>query len=68
MERRQFIQQVAGTALVSATALSGSRILGANDRVNIGLIGCGGRGRSDAELLRRLPDVNVVAVCDVYES
>ena len=66
MERRQFIQQVAGTALVSATALSGSRLLGANDRVNIGLIGCGGRGRSDAALLRRFPDVNVVAVCDVY--
>ncbi len=67
MERRQFIQQVAGTALVSATALSGARILGANDRVNIGLIGCGGRGRADADLLRQLSDVKVVAVCDVYE-
>jgi len=67
MERRQFIQHVGGTALVSATALSGSRILGANDRVNVGLIGCGGRGRSDGELLRHISDVNVVAVCDVYE-
>ena len=66
MERRQFIQQVAGTALVSAKALSGSRALGANDRVNIALIGCGGRGRSDAALLRPLSDVQVVAVCDVY--
>jgi predicted dehydrogenase len=67
MERRQFIQQVAGTALVSATALSGPRILGANDRVNVGLIGCGGRGRADADLLRQVSDVKVVAVCDVYE-
>ena len=67
MERRQFIQQVAGTALASATALSGARILGANDRVNVGLIGCGGRGRGDANLLRQVSGVNVVAVCDVYE-
>ena len=67
MERRQFIQHVAGTALVSAAALSGPGILGANDRVNVGLIGCGGRGRTDADLLRRIANVNVVAVCDVYQ-
>src|SRR5208282_2374972 len=67
MERRQFIQQVAGTGLVSATALSGATILGANDRVNVGLIGCGGRGRADADLLRQVSDVKVVAVCDVYQ-
>jgi predicted dehydrogenase len=66
MERRRFIQQVAGTALVSATALSGTRILGANNRVNIGLIGCGGRGRLDASLVRKSSDVNVTAVCDLY--
>jgi predicted homoserine dehydrogenase-like protein len=67
MERRQFIQRVASTALVSATALSGARILGANDRVNVGLIGWGGRGRGDANLLRQVSGVKVVAVCDVYE-
>lgn len=49
-------------------ALSGARIRGANDRVNIGLIGCGGRGLSDADLLRQIRDVDIVAVCDVYES
>ena len=31
MERRQFIRQVAGSALVSATALSGTKILGADE-------------------------------------
>jgi predicted dehydrogenase len=67
MERRQFIQHAAGTALISAAALSTARILGANDRVNVGLIGCGGRGRSDADLLRQVPGVGIVAVCDVYE-
>jgi predicted dehydrogenase len=68
MKRRRFIQGTAGTALASVAALSGARILGANDRINVGLIGCGGRGLSDAGLVRQIPGVNVVAVCDVYES
>jgi predicted dehydrogenase len=66
MERRQFIRQVAGTALASATALSGANVMGANERVNIGWIGCGGRGRADASFLRQVPNVNIAAVCDVY--
>jgi len=67
MERRQFIQKVTGTALVSATALSAAKLRGANDRVNLGLIGCGGRGRAEVSLLRQFSDVQVVAVCDVYQ-
>ena len=67
MERRQFIRQAAGTALASVTGFSGGRILGANDRVNVALIGCGGRGRADADLLRQVTDMEVIAVCDVYE-
>jgi len=67
MQRRQFIQHAAGTALASAAAFSAGRILGANDRINVALIGCGGRGRSDAELLSHIPGVQITAVCDVYE-
>ena len=66
IRRRQFIQQAAG-ALISAAPFSTGRILGANDRVNVALIGCGGRGRSDADLMRQVPGVSLVAVCDVYE-
>jgi len=67
MHRRQFIQRAAGTALVSAAAFSTGKVTGANDRVNVALIGCGGRGRADADLLRQIPGVSVVAVCDVFE-
>jgi len=67
MKRRRFIQGAAGTALASVAALSGDGIRAANDRVNVALIGCGGRGLSDAGLLRQISDVNIVAVCDVYE-
>lgn len=67
MERRQFIEHAARTALFSAASVSARGILGANERVNVALIGCGGRGRSDAELLRQIPGVNIAAVGDVYE-
>ncbi|HXH48843.1 MAG TPA: Gfo/Idh/MocA family oxidoreductase, partial [Terriglobia bacterium] len=69
MKRREFIRQIAGTgAIASATALSAKRISGANERINLGLIGCGGRGRYDSRLMRQVPNVDFTAVCDVYET
>ena len=53
-------------ALVSASALSADRVVGANNRVRVGLIGCGGRGMFDARLMREVPDAEFVAVCDLY--
>jgi predicted dehydrogenase len=62
--RRDFLKQ---TALGSAAfLLSSSRILGANDRVRVGIIGVGPRGQ---ELLRQVlavPNAQLVAVADVY--
>ena len=67
MKRRQFIKRVAqATAVVSASALSAQRVLGANERVRVGLIGCGGRGMFDAKLMRDVPNVEFAAVCDLY--
>ncbi|HZN11313.1 MAG TPA: Gfo/Idh/MocA family oxidoreductase [Blastocatellia bacterium] len=63
MKRRDFLH----TAVISTTALSARRVAGANDRVRVGLIGCGGRGRSVARLMREVPGVEFVAACDVYE-
>lgn len=68
MKRRQFIKQIVGTATIaSTTAFSTRRILGANERVSVGLIGCGGRGRLLAKLMRGVPNVEFVAVSDVYD-
>lgn len=51
----------------SFLALTGSvGLLGANDRIRIGVIGTGGRGRYLAGLLKRY-EAEVAAVCDVYE-
>ena len=41
-------------------------VFGANDRVRMGLIGSGGRGRQDWTTFLKQPDIEPVAVCDVY--
>jgi len=66
MERREFIRDAAATA--GWTALSASRVLGANDRVLLGLIGSGGRGRWVSTGLLKAPGTEIVAVCDVYDA
>jgi predicted dehydrogenase len=45
----------------------GARVLGANDRVRIGLIGAGGRCMYLAGLAKGQSDTEIVAACDVYE-
>jgi predicted dehydrogenase len=69
MKRREFIRQVTATTAVlsTASAYSADRISGANERVNVALIGCGGRGKHVAKLMRGVPNVEFVAVCDAYE-
>jgi len=54
-----------GKAL-AATALSSSRVLGASDRIRVGIIGCGGMGRGLWTSFLAQPDVAPVAVCDVF--
>jgi predicted dehydrogenase len=62
--RREFIRTVG--AATAATALSYSRILGANERVQMGLIGCGGRGIGNMGNFLKLGSVDFVALCDVW--
>ena len=64
MLRRNFVK----ASSLGVTALSASRVLGANDRVNIALIGCGGRGRFVAQKMREAPNVAYTAVADVYKT
>ena len=67
LDRRTFLTASALTAsTLKATALSAARISGANDRIRCATIGTGGRG---TYLTKQFvaQDVEVVAVCDVYE-
>ena len=54
--------------ITAATALSYSRIYGANDRIQLGLIGCGERGRGDMGNFLKAGNVDVAALCDIYAN
>jgi predicted dehydrogenase len=53
-------------AAAVSTAASYFRMLGANDRIRLGLIGCGGRGRGVMGTFIKTTQVDVTGVCDVY--
>ncbi|HTS11555.1 MAG TPA: Gfo/Idh/MocA family oxidoreductase [Candidatus Limnocylindrales bacterium] len=63
--RRTFIKQAAlGTAALWVAPTS--RILGANDRIRVGMIGVGGRGQDLLRQVIAVPNVELVAIADVY--
>lgn len=70
INRRRFIagasSGIAGASLL--TAKSYARVIGANERIQLGIIGSGGRGRSLMGAFNTFPNLcEFIAVCDVYE-
>ena len=71
MKRREFIEMSAkGTATISSMPLifSNSNWKGANDRVNVAVIGIRGMGQSHIQGYQELKNVEVAALCDVDEN
>ncbi len=71
ISRRTFLKGagMAAAAVPLFSARSYGRILGATERMNVGVIGCGGMAESHlSALLRMSADVDVAAVSDVYET
>src|SRR5437016_5935382 len=82
--RRGFLKSVGATGLTLGAAssafaaktsskMSGGRVIGANDRINVGVIGCGGRGAYDASAFDQFGQKHsnacqIVAACDVWEK
>jgi predicted dehydrogenase len=71
--RRTFLAQ---TGVVSAgitlgvsplSAASYNRIKGANEKIRVGFIGVGNRGSQLLQIFMEQPDVEIAALCDVYE-
>ncbi len=69
LSRRKFLATSAVTvAATTAIALPASaQPVGANERINIGLIGTGGRCRALMAALAKVPNTRMMALCDVYE-
>ena len=73
LTRREFITKTAagtaGLALAGSGLLSSARVLGANDRLSIGIVGPGQRGRSlmnDVHKLSEECNAEITAVCDIW--
>jgi predicted dehydrogenase len=79
LNRREFLGQVgmgvAALGTLPAARMLGdeerakpahSRVIGANDRIRIGLIGAGDRGQEDLKNALKQPNVECVAIADVF--
>jgi len=73
--RRSFIKTSAAAAAglgisssLSASVLSPSGVLGANDRINVALIGCRNMGWYDLEDILKQPNVECHTLCDVDQK
>ena len=61
VSRRSFFQ---GAAL----AMSATRVMGANDRINVGIIGLGGRGTAHLGYYTTITEARVAGLCDVNQA
>ncbi|MBX2893974.1 MAG: Gfo/Idh/MocA family oxidoreductase [Cyclobacteriaceae bacterium] len=72
--RRNFIQKTAmaslGLATYSVSSFAKANFLrtGANDKINVGVIGVNGMGWSDLTSFMKISEVNVVGLCDVDDN
>lgn len=64
MKRRTFLK----TSTAALSSLFTARVLGANDRVIVGIMGVRGRGKSLAREFAALSDVEVAYICDVDQN
>ena len=70
--RRRFLA-TAGLALAAPAILTSCSTIGghrrsASERINIGVIGCGGMGNGNTNNFLKMSDCRVVAACDVDEN
>ena len=74
MKRKEFIKQsvlIAGAGMTYptyASLLNRSAIIGANDRLRFGAIGINGMGWADTKAFLKVPNVELVAICDVDQN
>lgn len=72
VSRRNFLKTATYGAAAAAVKPAWARVIGANDRINVAMIGIGGRGSSLLDMVlehrKSKQDIEVVALCDVYQK
>ena len=54
--------------LGAVTAAAATRVWGANDKINVAIIGLGGRGTNHLNIYPRLADARVAGLCDIDQA
>ena len=54
--------------VTAATALSLGRVLSANERIGIGIVGIGGRGNDHIDAYAADPDARIAGLCDIDQA
>src|SRR5215213_1673733 len=54
--------------LGAATAAAATRVWGANDKINVGIVGLGGRGTNHLDTYPKISTARVAAICDVNQT
>ncbi|HZL55632.1 MAG TPA: Gfo/Idh/MocA family oxidoreductase [Bryobacteraceae bacterium] len=54
--------------LGAATAAAATRVWGANDRINVAIVGIGGRGTNHLNIYLKMPEARVAGLCDVNQA
>jgi len=74
MTRRKFIRRsgrsmiVGGAALAGMTAMQSTQgVLGANEKISMGWLGCGRRGKQLVDAFSKIGGIHIAAVCDVND-
>jgi predicted dehydrogenase len=69
IERREFLKTTGKAITVGAASLAlGGKILGANDKVRVAICGTRGRGVDHIHGFAKVPNAQIVALCDVDEN
>lgn len=66
--RREFLKRTtlfAGGVAAWATLPASAKIIGANERVRVAIIGCNGRGMNHIDAWLKVPDAEIACICDV---
>ena len=71
--RRKFVKTTSAAAIgtplmLKSSLVKGAGISAASDKINLGIIGCGGLGKANLFAAAEHPDVVVTAACDVWKE
>ena len=67
--RRGFLQKAAGVSAAAILSQGAGVYAAGSDKIRVGLIGCGGRGRGAAkDCMSADPAVEIVAIADLFQD